>query len=97
MSIFGKLVHIARLYTWHSKERMHALKREELEIIYGIVATTNLLRNDVYNEGLQGVVNMLKNKMRGVEKWNAKRATIRSRVQWMHVGDKCLSHLFQAI
>ena len=49
-------------------------KREEL------AATTNLLHKDMYHENLQGVANMLRNKMRGIEKPNAKGGIIRSRV-----------------
>lgn len=36
----------------------------------------------IYNEELQGEVNKLRDKMRGIEKRNAIGAVIRSRVQW---------------
>lgn len=55
-------------------------KREELEIREGLVATTNLSHKDMYHENLQGVANMLRNKMKSIEKRNAKGGTITSTV-----------------
>lgn len=55
MSFFGKLMHIARLYRWYSKEKALAFKNEELEIREALGTTTYLLHKDIYNEELQGV------------------------------------------
>ena len=43
----------------------------------------NLLYNNIYNEDLQGVVNMFMVKMRSIQKRNAKGVSIRSRIQWI--------------
>lgn len=82
MSFFGKLVHRTRLYKWYGRERAFAFKREELEIREGLVATTNLLHNDIYNEGSTRGSQYVKGQNEGIEKRNAKGATIKSRVQW---------------
>lgn len=82
MSFLGKLRHVARFYRWHSKERALTFKREELKTSEELEATINLLHNDIYNEELQGQVNMLRDKMKEIRKRNAEGAAIRSRVQW---------------
>lgn len=97
MELFGKLGHVARLHMWYSQEREFAFKKAKLEIRGELTAITKLMHKDIYNKDLQREVNMLREKRIGIEKNNTKGATIRSRVQWKHVGDKCSRNFFQVV
>lgn len=48
----------------------------------------------MYNEELQGEVNQYKRKMEEIETQKARGATIRSKVKWQKVGDKCSAEFF---
>lgn len=66
-----------------------AFKVDELETKRDLEGATKALHMDIHNNEAQGPVNSLRDKMRGLDKRNAKGAAIRSRVNWKQVGDKC--------
>lgn len=72
-------------------------KKEEMEIKEELEVITKQLHYDMHNIGIQGGMSYLGDKLRGVDKGNAKGATIRSKMQWKQVGDKCSKKFFQAI
>ena len=47
--------------------------------------------------GKQGEVNKYKYIIEGIEDRKARRATIRARVKWQKVGDKCSGEFFKAV
>ena len=57
---------------------MFVFKRNKIEIIEKLVVITYLLQNDIYNEFLQGKVNRPRDKMKAIEKHNARWATTTS-------------------
>lgn len=86
---FHKLRHITRLYRQFSKQKAKEHKRKELNTKAKLEVATAILHEDIYNEEVQGEVNQYQRKMEDIETRKAIGATIRSRVKWQKVGDKC--------
>lgn len=85
------------MYRWFSKEKVVAYKIEELDTKRELEEATRVLHHDIYNMEVQGVVNSLRDRMRHIEKRNAKGTTIRARIKWNEVGDKCSRQFFQTV
>lgn len=88
-SFFFKLRHISRIYRQFSKNKAKEHKREELNARANLEVATAKLHDDFHNEELQGVADMYKRTLEEIETRKARGATIRSRVKWQQVGDKC--------
>ena len=96
-TFFFKLRQISRLYRQLSKNKARKHKREELNARANLEVVTAKLHDDVYNEELQGVANMHKRTLEEIETKKARGATIRSRVKWQKVGDKCTEEFFRSV
>lgn len=70
---------------------------EELDTTRELEEATKVLHHDIYNREAQGVVNNLRDRMKHIEKRNAKGATIRARMKWKQFGDKCSRQSFQIV
>lgn len=70
------------------------IQEGRLEIKEAFTPATELLHNDIFNEDLQGMVNMLMDKMSATNKHDAKEQPFYFEVQRMQVGDKCSSQFF---
>lgn len=95
-TFFSKLRHVTRYYIQFSKQKAKEHKREELYARANLESATARLHEDIYNEDKQGEVNKYKNIIEGIETRKARGATIRARVKWQKVGDKCSGDFFQA-
>ena len=64
-------------------------KREELYARANLETATARLHEDIYDLDKQSEVNKYKNIIEGIETRNARGATLRARVKWQGIGDKC--------
>ena len=96
-TFFQKLRHITRLYRQFSKWKAKEHKREELNARANLEVATGQLHDDIYNVELQGKVNQIKHSLEEIEARKARGATIRARVKWQKVGDKCSMEFFQSV
>lgn len=74
-----------------------AFKIMEMEVKEKLDEATKTLHSDTYNCEVQGLVNNLRDKMRRINKQNAKGVAVRSRVVWKKVGDKCSRKFFRVV
>ena len=96
-TFFQKLRHITRLYRQFSKWKAKEHKREELNTRANLEVATAQLHDDMYNEEVQGKVSRIKRSLEKIEARKARGATIRARVKWQKVGDKCSAEFFQLV
>lgn len=94
---FYKLRIISRLYRQYSKYKAKQLRRVELDTRAKLEINIAKLHEDLYNVDKQGEVNLLQNTLDGIETGKARGATIRARVKWQKVGDKCLADFFKSV
>lgn len=97
-SFFSKLRKVFRLYRLLSIKKTKDFRRKELDVRAKLeCATVSLHKDVIYDMGKQGKVEELKNALEGVESRKAWGATIRSRVRWNNVGNKCSADFFKSI
>ena len=72
-------------------------KREELYARANLETATARLHEDIYDRDKQGEVNKYKSIIEGIETRKARGATIRARVKWKKVGDKCSGEFFKSV
>ena len=72
-------------------------KREELYATTNLETTIARLYEDIYNKEKQGEVNKYKSIIKGIETREARGATIRARVKWQKVEDKCFGIFFESL
>ena len=96
-TFFAKLRHVTRFYRQFSKQKASENKREELYARANLETTTARLHEDIHNEDKQGEVNRYKGIIEGIEDRKARGATIRARVKWQKVGDKCTGEFFKSV
>lgn len=80
-----------------SKENSSVFKVDEMETKRKLDEATRSLHLHIYNRDAQGLVNGLRERMRGINKCNAKGAEVKSQVKWKHVGDKCSRQFSQTV
>ena len=93
-TLFHKLWHIIRLFRQFSKPKTKEHKREELNARVNLEVATARLHDDIYNVELQREVYQYKRTIEEIERRKARGASIRSRVKWQRVGDKCSAKFF---
>ena len=89
VTFFSKLRHISRIYRQFNKSKAKEHKREELNARANLELAIAKLHDDIYNGQLQGVANMYKRTLEEIETRKTRGATIRSRVKWQKVENKC--------
>ena len=72
-------------------------KREELYATTNSKTTIARLHEDIYNKEKQGEVNKYKSIIKGIKTREAREATIRARVKWQKVGDKCFGNFLESL
>ena len=96
-TFFAKLRHVTRFYRQFSKQKAKEHRREELNARANLETAIARLHDDIYDEGKQGEVNKYKGIIEGIEDRKARGATIRARVKWQKVGDKCTGEFFKSV
>lgn len=80
-----------------SKSKARELRRLELDTKARLGIATAKLHEDLYNIIRQGEVSHLQDKIDGIEIHRARGATIRARIKWKKVGDKCTAEFFKSV
>ena len=96
-SFFHKLRSITRLFRQISKQKAKEFRKEELDARAKLEVSIAALHEDVYNVDKQGEVSRLNNILEEIETRKARGATIRARVKWQQVGDKCSTEFFKSV
>jgi exonuclease III len=96
-TFFQKLRHISRFYRQFSKQKAREYRKEELNARANLEVATAKLHDDIHNEVVQGEANMFKRILEEIETRKARGATVRARVKWQKVGDKCSAEFFRSV
>lgn len=72
-------------------------KKKELYARANLERATARLHEDIHNEVKQGEVNKYRGIVEGIEDRKARGATIRARVKWQKIGDKCSGEFFKSV
>ena len=96
-SFLSKLRVISRLYRQVSKSKTTELRRLELDTNAKLGIATAKFYKDPYNITRQEEVNHLQDKIDGMETHRARGATIRTKIKWQKVGDKCTAEFFKSV
>lgn len=96
-SFLHKLKHITKLYRQFSKQQAKEHKREELNARAKFEVAMARLHNDIYNVELQGKVNQYKRMIEEIATRKARGTSIRSKVKWQKLGDKCSAKFFRLV
>ena len=96
-TFFSKLRHVTRFYRQFSKLKVKEHRREELNTRANLETATAQLHEDIHNTEKQGEVNKYKSIIDGIEDKKARGATIRAKVKWQKVGDKCFGKFFKLV
>lgn len=86
-----------RFYRQFSKQKANEHKKEELNARASLEVATSQLHDDIYNEKIQRKINHFKRKVEEIETQKTIDATIRGRIKWQNVGDKCFTKFFQTV
>ena len=86
---FQKLRNIARYYRHISKLKAKEFKRRELDLRAKFEVTIALLHEDTHDPVKQRDVSRSSMAMDEIENRKARGATIRAKIKWQVVGDKC--------
>lgn len=97
MTFFSKLRKVARFYRFLNMQKAKEFRKEELGLRARLECAIASLHEDVHNVGKQGKVMELQNALEEVESRKARGATIRSRVKWNKVGNKCSVEFFKSV
>ena len=96
-SFFSKLRHISRVFRQFNKRKVREYKKKELDTRAKLEVAVATLHEDVYNIDKQGVVSQLQQCLEEIEIRKARGATIRARVKWQKVGNKCSAEFFKSV
>ena len=96
-SFFHKLRNTTRFYRYFSKIKAKKFRKKELDTKARLEVALATLHEDAYDTGKQGEVSRLTKVMEELENKKARGATIRARVKWQGVGDKCSAEFFKSV
>ena len=94
---FQKLRHVTRLFRQISKDKAKEFRKEELDARAKLEIAIASLHEDIYNVDKQEEVSRLNNILEEIETRKTRGATIRARVKWQQVGDKCFAEFFKSV
>lgn len=97
MSFFAKLRRVSRLFRMMNIQKTKDYRKEDFDLRAKLEIAIACLHEDAYNVDKQGKVWRIKNALEQVENKKAKGATIRSRVKWNKVGNRCTSEFFNSV
>ena len=96
-SFFFKLRNVTRFYRQLSIRKAKEFRKVELDARAKLEMAIATLHEDIYDIDKQGEVSRLTNILEEIESRKARGATIRARVQWQQVGDKCSAEFFKSV
>lgn len=96
-SFFFKLKDITRFFRQQSKRHTRENKKEELDIKAKLEIASTKLHEGMYNITLQGEVSKLSKAIEEIKIGKARGATIRSKVKWKQMEDKCTMEFFKLV
>ena len=96
-TFFTKFRYVTRYYMQFSKQKATEQKNEDLYARANLEIAMARLYEDIHNEIKQGEVNKYRDITKEIKNRKAKGATIRARVKWKKVGDKCSGEIFKSV